>query len=457
MHIKAAGGSVWELIKKTYAEWTEDKAMKLAAALALYTILSLAPLLVISVKVLTVVLRDRATGMVESQMQQLVGTAGADAIQGMINSTNQKTSGVAATIASFAVLLFSASYVFAELQDSMNVVWEVKPKPDVGWWDTIKKRFFSMAMVFGVIFLLLVSMLVTAALGTVVERLTGTGGGAEEEVTALAKFFSYVTDALVTTLVVWALFTLIFKYLPDVKIDWRDVWLGGLVTAVLFKIGQYALAAYFYFFSTTSAYGAAGSLVAVLLWAYYSSMILFFGAEFTQVYAKRDGRRIQPDEDSVKITAEDRAQRGIPRPAQLEAKTAEQEGRVPQFAHARGAAGAPPGAGPANGTSGFRTYLIAAGALGVGAAGAWALSSRGRGPTAREAAAARLADRMRAVEERVRRVSRLRAMVEDVAVSDRVREVERRIRHARTALRAKETGRPKWLVLAGDWLAGNRS
>ena len=137
-------------------------------------------------------------------------------------------------------------------------------------------------------------------------------GGQDAEAGLIAKVFAFVVDFVATVAVVWLLFMLIFKYLPDVKIKWGHVWLGALVTAVLFKIGQYGLAIYFSKGSTTSAYGAAGSLVAVLLWAYYSSMILFFGAEFTQVYAKSLGERIEPDDDAVAVTEDERAQQGMP-------------------------------------------------------------------------------------------------------------------------------------------------
>jgi membrane protein len=156
------GKSTWALLKQTWNEFSEDKAIRLAAALACYTILSLAPLVVITMKVATWTLRDQAaSGQVERQMQQLVGSAGAGAIADMVKSSNNKGTGALATILSLAILLFSASGVFAELQDSMNTIWEVKPRPDLSWWDMIKKRFTSMGMVFGIIFLLLVSMFIT--------------------------------------------------------------------------------------------------------------------------------------------------------------------------------------------------------------------------------------------------------------------------------------------------------
>jgi membrane protein len=322
------------LSKKAYNEFSEDKAMRLAAALACYTILSLAPLVVITMKISTWVLRDEArTGQVKSQLTQLIGSAGAGAIEAMIASDATQKSGGLALIFSLAILVFSASGVFAELQDSLNTVWEVKPRPDMTIWETIKKRFLSMGMVFGIIFLLLVSMFVTSLLTVVVNKVFGSSG---PEATWIGKSAAFIADFVATVLVVGVLFTLIFKYLPDVKIRFKDVWLGGVVTAVLFKIGQYALAFYFAKGSTTSAYGAAGSLVAVLLWAYYSSCILFFGAEFTQVYAKQFGRRIVPDADAVPVTDEERAQHGMPRRQDLgvaafeQAHGAAQRGGIPR-------------------------------------------------------------------------------------------------------------------------------
>ena len=298
------------LLKQTYKDWSEDNAMRLAAALACYTILSLAPLVVITMKVVTWTLRDEAaTGQVQNQMGQLLGSEGAKMIEEIIKSPQSQGSGFLAATISFVILLFSASGVFGELQNSMNTIWEVKPKPDLGWMEMIKKRFFSMTMVFGIIFLLLVSMFVTGALNVVLDKVIG---GHDAEAGLLAKVVGFAVDFVATVAVVWVLFMLIFKYLPDVKVQWRHVWLGALVTALLFKLGQYALAIYFSKGSTTSAYGAAGSLVAVLLWAYYSSAILFFGAEFTQAYAKSLGERIEPDDDAVAVTEDERAQQGMP-------------------------------------------------------------------------------------------------------------------------------------------------
>lgn len=304
------------MLKQTALDWYEDKAMKLSAALALYTILSLAPLLVITIKVLSVIFGQRvAAGQVQQQMDMLIGPAGSDAVSDMIGHASQPGSGVVATAVSFVILLFSASAVFGELQDSLNTIWEVRTRPDVSWWVTIRKRLLSMGMVFVVAFLLLVSLFVSTALTAVTGRLVGDAG-----------WVALTTDAVVSVIVVSLLIAMIFRLLPDVRLRWRDVIVGALITGVLFKAGQYVLGLYFRYGSSTSAYGAAGSFVAVLLWVYYSAWILFFGAEFTQAWVKGHGRRIVPDADAVKVTDNQRAQRGMVSDERLARKAATQPG-----------------------------------------------------------------------------------------------------------------------------------
>jgi len=268
----------------------------LSAALSLYAVLSLAPLLVISLKLFSIMFGpDVASRQVESQMQQLIGPAGAAAIKDMLLQAAHRNAGIFATVLSFILLFFTASAVFGELQDDLDIIWNVKPRPDVPWWQTIENRFLSMAMVFVIMFLLLVSMIVSAGLTALTHHIAGN-----------AAFAAFATDFVVSMVIVSISITLLFRFVPDVRIDWRDVFLGALVTAVLFKLGQYVLGLYFRFGSTTSAYGAAGSFVAVLLWVYYSGWILFFGAEFTSVYAKSRGRGFQPTEEAVPLSRHDR-------------------------------------------------------------------------------------------------------------------------------------------------------
>jgi membrane protein len=252
--------------------------------------------------------------IVQSQMGSLMGEVGKNAAATMIDAAKQQ-SGIFATVISLVVLLFGASGVFAELQDSLNTIWEVQPDPKAGIWDTVKKRFFSLAMVFGVIFLLLVSLILSSVLSAIAGHIGGSGAVVG---IALDVVFSLIVYSLV--------FGLIFMYLPDVKIRFRDTWLGALLTAVLFTIGKYLLTWYLTKGSTASAYGAAGSLAALLVWVYYSAQILFFGAEFTQVYARKYGSRIVPERGAVPMTEEQRAQRGLVREHDLQAaKTAEEQ------------------------------------------------------------------------------------------------------------------------------------
>lgn len=278
--------------------------MRLSAALSLYTILSLAPLLVITIKIVGVVVKNKnyARDQITDQLTDLMGWRVAQAIQPLIENSKEPGGGILATLVSSALLIFSATGVFVELQDSMNTVWGVKPKPNRGIWDFIHHRLLSLGMVFGTGFLLLVSMFVTTLMDHV-----------SEYVAHDRKWFGVFLDIMVSFSVVSVLFAAIFKFLPDVKLKWRNVWLGAVFTSGLFTAGKYALALYFRFASPTSAFGAAGSLAAVILWVYYSAFILFFGAEFTKVWSLYHvGDRVVPEEHAVKVTEEDRAHQGIP-------------------------------------------------------------------------------------------------------------------------------------------------
>jgi membrane protein len=300
--------------------------------------------------------------------------------------------------------------------------------------DMIKKRFLSMAMVFGIIFLLLVSMFVTSMLSLVLDKVVG---GGDDNAGFIANAIGFVSDFVTTVLVVGVLFTLIFKYLPDVNVRFRDVWMGGLVTAVLFKLGQYALAAYFNFGSTTSAYGAAGSLVAVLLWAYYSACILLFGAEFTQVYAKMFGARIEPDKDAVPVTDEERAQHGMPRQKDLQESA---DAVATGAAHRGGAVREPlrpprvvtitqPAPTPASATA-LATAGVAAGLI-IGAIG-W---FKGRKYTATGLGQIRLNERLSRLESRLGRGKPMEIAGAQVRIGERMNNLDARMRRAANNLR----------------------
>jgi membrane protein len=287
--------SIGTLFKETGAQWSDDEASRLAAALALYTMLSIAPLLVIAVAVAGMVFgADAARGQISQELGSIVGPQAGQAIQGLVANANTPTTGVVSTIVSIGVVLLGASGVFGELQAALNKIWEVKPKPGRGIRGLIRDRFFSFAMVMGVAFLLLVSLVVSAALAGVSGYFKGV-----ISFPLLWEAFNFVFSLAVTSV----MFALIFKLVPDVKIAWRDVWVGGFATALAFSIGRIALAWYVGRSATVSPFGAAGSLVALIVWVYYSAQILFMGAEFAQVYATRYGSRIVPTSNAVPIDA----------------------------------------------------------------------------------------------------------------------------------------------------------
>ncbi|HLL88715.1 MAG TPA: YhjD/YihY/BrkB family envelope integrity protein [Tepidisphaeraceae bacterium] len=294
-----AGVSTTDLVKKTFAEWSEDKAPKLAAALAYYTVISLAPLLVFTVKIVGYVYRDDPAHKIEEQVGALTGGVGKDMIAQIIEKASEPGAGIIATIISAIILLFGASGVFGELQDSLNTIWEVRPKPDRGWRETVRDRFFSMGMVVGIAFLFLLSLVVSVAIGAISGGLMERTIGAESVV---GKVVTYTLDLLISTGVVFVLFSAMFKVLPDVELGWKDVFFGAGVTAVLFQIGKYALTAYFHFSDPGSAYGAVGSVIALLVWVYYSAQIFFFGAELTQAYVTATGHDVKPSPNAERLT-----------------------------------------------------------------------------------------------------------------------------------------------------------
>jgi membrane protein len=468
----APSTSVWELVKRTAKDFSQDNALRLAAAMACYIMLALAPMLVISLKVVSWIFRNnpqRAEEIVGGQVNQLIGPAGSQAVEEMIRNANRGGGGTVATIVSLLIVLFSASGVFVSLQDALNTIWEVKPKPDAGWWQWIRKRFLSMGMVLGIGILLLTSMAVTSVLGLIVKSIFG-----DENAGALAVAGAYVVDIVATVAVAWVLFMAVFKFLPDAKIGWKDVWVGALATAVLFKVGQIGMALYFKYGSATSAYGAFGSIVAVLLWAYYSSAIMFVGAEFTQVWARAHGREIEPEEHAVKVTEEDRAQEGIPSEQRVEARQRQQaQGGGAQPPRPLAPAAARPYGPPLPVPAGYvRADLAHADdqrkVYGAGAAGAalgavaaglatWYFATDKSKPTRRQAAAVRLQERLDAVEARCGRIDRLKDYLERMDVKERIDRVDREVKRAGAHLRAEETGRPLWMVRLGDLVGGRWS
>jgi membrane protein len=285
---------MWRLMKDAASDWSRDRAPRLGAALAYYTVFSLVPFLVVVIGVIGLVFGEvAAQSAILSQIAELVGEQTAAAIKDMIQRANQPSTGLFATAVAVATLLIGASGVFGQLQDALNTVWGVEPKEGRGVWGFIKDRFLSFVAVLGTGFLLLVSLILSSALAAFGKWF----GGLLPLPEAVLQLMNFALSFLVVT----GLFALIFKLLPDAKVAWRDVWIGAALTSALFTIGKFALGVYLGKSNVASAYGATGSLVLVLLWVYYSAQILLYGAEFTQVYANRVGERIVPTPDA-KVT-----------------------------------------------------------------------------------------------------------------------------------------------------------
>jgi len=247
--------------------------------------------------------REAAQGQLLGQIEGLVGEQGGKAIQAMVASANQSGSGVLGSVLGIIMLLFGAAGLFGQLQDALNTIWEVQPKPGRGVLGFLQDRFLSFSMVLGTAFLLLISLVVSAvlaALGTLL-------GGWQTSVVG------QIINQTLSLAVIALLFAMIYRFLPDAKIAWRDVWLGAFITAVLFTVGKFLIGLYLGHTSTASAYGAAGSLAVLLIWLYYSAQIFLFGAEFTKVYANRYGSRIVPADNAIRVTDKTRAEQGIPR------------------------------------------------------------------------------------------------------------------------------------------------
>lgn len=284
------------ILIQTVQQWQHDKTARVAGALAFYTMLALAPLLLIIVSILGLVTdRNTVEGEVYDQVAEVVGERSADLVQNMVSSANQSQSGGIAAIVGIVTLIFAATGIFGQLQEALNTVWEVDVKPDEGILRTVKRRLWATVMLplSGVIVLL--SLVVDTALSAVAAFLG-------DQIPNLAyvyllQILSFVVFATVLTLV----FAVIYKYLPDVRIGWDDVLTGAAVTAVLFAIGQFLLSFYLTRGSVTSTYGAAGTFMAILLWVYYSAQIFLFGAEFTQVFTRHRGKRIEPSSYAYRV------------------------------------------------------------------------------------------------------------------------------------------------------------
>ncbi|MFZ5894972.1 MAG: YihY/virulence factor BrkB family protein [Myxococcota bacterium] len=284
--------AIWSLVKEAAEDWDSDNASSLAAALACYTLLSIAPMIVMAVSIGGMLFgREAARGQIADEIGSIVGVEAARAIQSIAANAKDPAPGILSTVVGGVVLLLGASGVFIELHSALNRIWEVQPKPGRGVLGFVRDRLFSFAMVMAVAFLLLVSLILSALLSAVGHFFEQSLPGGE----LIWQVINFFVSLGITTV----LFALIYKYVPDAVIGWRDVWLGALVTAVLFSIGKLLLALYIGKSSFASSFGAAGSLVALVVWVYYSSQIVFLGAEFTQAWARRFGGRILPSANAM--------------------------------------------------------------------------------------------------------------------------------------------------------------
>lgn len=300
---------VWSLLGETLSEWSEDRAPRLGAALAYYTVFALAPGLIVIIAVTALVLGEAAAhGQIFAEVQDLVGVAGAQAIRSAIESAGSAGSSLYATSLGLITLVFGLWGVFGELQDALNTIWGVTTRPGRGVLGIVKARFWSFTVVVGVGFLLLVSLAASAWLA------------------AFGRFFSHLlplpaalmqtANAVASFVIIGLMFAAIYRLLPDVRLAWRNVWIGAAVTALLFTLGKSLIGLYLGRSGAASVYGAAGSFVVILLWIYYSAQVFFFGAEFTKVYSRHFGVTVVPDPTAVRLTAAARAAQGMDRSKQ---------------------------------------------------------------------------------------------------------------------------------------------
>lgn len=284
---------IGELLKESFRGFSEYKVPKLSASLAYYTVFSLGPLLIVIIFLTSIFLgREAVEGSIYAQIQGFVGDDAAKQIQDIIKNASITGKGTVAAIIGIVTLLIGATSVFGEIQDSVNDIWGLKPKPKQGWLKLIKNRLLSFGIIGSLGFLLLVSLAITAVVEALGKRLEA----AFPNVTVVVF---YITNLVLTLGVTTLLFAVIFKVLPDARIKWKDVWAGAISTSILFMIGKFAISFYISKSDVGSTYGAAGSLVILLVWIYYSSIILYFGAVFTKAYAKKYGSSIKPNEYAV--------------------------------------------------------------------------------------------------------------------------------------------------------------
>jgi len=286
--------SIWLLLKDSAIAWDNDNIGQQGAALSFFTVLSLSPLLILVIVLSSFVFgQEAASGHLVSQIRGLVGIEGARFVQSLITNAYKSDSNVLAAIFSAVMLLVGASAVFISLRDSLNTIWRIQQKPMGIIRAFLRGRFLSFAMILGIGFLLLVSLILSAALAAMSDYLSN--------VFAILTGLVSLLDFIISFIGITVMFALIFKFLPAAILKWKDVWVGAAVTSLLFSIGKLVIGLYLGNGAIGSTFGAASSLVIIMLWAYYSSQIILFGAEFTRLYAMRFGSNILPDENGVRV------------------------------------------------------------------------------------------------------------------------------------------------------------
>jgi membrane protein len=291
--------SAYAYLKQVYSEFVEDNILKYSASLAYYTVFSIAPVLIIIITIFGFIFgKDSIQGDIYKQVKGLVGREAAIQIQDIIKNIHLSGHNVFATIISILILLIGATGIFGEVQDSLNKIWGLKIKTRITWWKLIINRLLSFSLILSIGFVMMVSLLLNAMISAFGKF--------------LARYFSefsvvvvQVTDSVVAFVITTFLFSLMFKMLPDAKIKWKDVLIGGLITAVFFTLGKLAIGYYLGSSNITTVYGAAGSVMIIMIWVYYSAVILYLGAEFTKVYAKMFGGKIFPNEYAMWIKTEE--------------------------------------------------------------------------------------------------------------------------------------------------------
>lgn len=286
---------IWTLLVATYNGFSNDRCLKLSAALAYYTVFALAPLLVLLISITSVFFGEEAIqGEIFSQINGLVGNQAAKQIQDMLKSIQLSGKTNIALISGIVTLIIGATSIFIEIQDSINLIWRVKPKPKRGWVKLLKDRLLSSSLIVSLGFLLVVSLIINGIVLALSDYLT-------RFIPGLGVMLINAINFVVSTAVITVLFGVIFKVLPDAKIAWKNVKWGAFFTTILFMLGRYLIGLYIETTSTGSTYGAAGSLIVILVWIYYTAAILYFGAEFTQSYAELYGIKIEPADYAVYI------------------------------------------------------------------------------------------------------------------------------------------------------------